>query len=207
MDRCGVVGTARASLGMYNTKGDVDMLVEGLKKIRERALESKGSRGRGVEGSRREEVLVWPGAAGTSPSAVADALAEDFELLGEREARNQYLLDLGDKLPHTFEMLKKVTPRVAGCMSEVYLVGRKSPADPSRMEFMADANADIVRGLIAVLERLYSGQKASDVLAFDIEGFFRRIGLDQFISSQRRNGLAGMVNKIREIAKQTTAAS
>ena len=65
---------------------------------------------------------------------------------------------------------------------------------------MADADAEIVRGLIAILERLYSGQKAAEVAAFDIEGFFGRIGLEQFITSQRRNGLAGMVAKIRELA-------
>ena len=104
------------------------------------------------------------------------------------------------KLPHTFDLLKKVTPRIPGCMSEVYLVGRRSPASPDAFEFIADANAEIVRGLIALLQRLYSGQRAADVLAFDVEAFFRRIGLDQFITSQRRNGLAGMVQRIRDTA-------
>ena len=69
------------------------------------------------------------------------------------------------------------------------------------LEFVADANADIVRGLIAVLQRLFSGQRAGDVLDFNIEYFFRQIGLDQFVSSQRRNGLAGMVSRIRSEAK------
>jgi cysteine desulfurase/selenocysteine lyase len=54
-----------------------------------------------------------------------------------------------------------------------------------------------------VLQRLYSGQKAQDILDFDIEAFFRRIGLDQFITSQRRNGLAGMVSRIRGIASRS----
>ena len=44
-------------------------------------------------------------------------------------------------------------------------------------EFVADADAEIVRGLIAILERLYSGQRAKEVAAFDVEGFFGRIGL------------------------------
>jgi cysteine desulfurase/selenocysteine lyase len=68
------------------------------------------------------------------------------------------------------------------------------------LEFAADANAEIVRGLIAMLQRLFSGQRINDVLAFDVEAFFRRIQLDQFISSQRRNGLAGMVSRIRSLA-------
>jgi cysteine desulfurase/selenocysteine lyase len=53
-----------------------------------------------------------------------------------------------------------------------------------------------------VLEKLYAGQPAPQVLEFDIEGFFHRIGLDQFISSQRRNGLAGMIKRIRFLAQQ-----
>ena len=74
-------------------------------------------------------------------------------------------------------------------------------------EFIADANADIVRGLIAILQRLYSGQKATGVLAFDIEAFFRRIGLDQFVTSQRRNGLAGMIKRIRDTAAHLSESS
>ena len=86
--------------------------------------------------------------------------------------------------------------------------GRKKAADLASsngngepvFEFVADADAEIVRGLIAILQQLYSGQRVRDILAFDIEAFFGRIGLDQFITSQRRNGLAGMVEKIRQLA-------
>jgi cysteine desulfurase/selenocysteine lyase len=83
----------------------------------------------------------------------------------------------------------------------VYLVPRLKPGTTDTLEFVADANADIVRGLIALLQRVYSGQRIAGVVAFDIEGFFRRIGLDQFITSQRRNGLAGMIQRIRASAE------
>jgi sulfur transfer protein SufE len=108
------------------------------------------------------------------------------------------VMDLGEALPDYFELLKRVTPRVAGCMSEVYLVARRSPADPARIEFVADANSAIVRGLIAVLQRLFAGQRAADIAAFDVNGFFDRIGLGRFISGQRRNGLEGMIRRLRE---------
>jgi len=85
-------------------------------------------------------------------------------------------------------------------MSEVYLVNRPAPGAGGVIEFAADANADIVRGLIAILQKLFSGQRASEVLAFDVEAFFRRIELDQFITTQRRNGLAGMVQRIKSFA-------
>ncbi|MCL2645548.1 MAG: SufE family protein [Phycisphaerales bacterium] len=132
--------------------------------------------------------------------AAAEALTADFALLEDREAKSEYVLELGKELPRLWGMLKRVSPRVRGCMSEVYMVGRKRPGTKDVFEFVADADAEIVRGLIAVLEKIYSGQKAGDVARFDVEGFFGQIGLEQFITSQRRNGLAGMVKRIREMA-------
>src|SRR6185503_3692873 len=96
--------------------------------------------------SSAESPILYPGPAAASPQAAADELAETFDLLGERDARNEYVLDLGGQLPHTFDLLKKVTQRVPGCMSEVYVVGRPSPGRPEVLEFIGDANAEIVRG-------------------------------------------------------------
>ena len=92
-------------------------------------------------------------------------------------------------------------------MSEVYLVGRRSPDDPRVLEFVADANpgSEIVRGEIVMLQKLFSGQKVDDILAFDVEQFFRRIGLDRFLTAQRRNGLGSMIQRIRQIAQQIKA--
>lgn len=190
MERLGVAGTTRLSLAMYNNMADVDAAADALEKI---------------VGVAKTVVTVpaakiaWPGAAAESVAAAADELAENFEFLGERDARNSYVLDMAAKLPRILDELKLVPDtKVTGCMSTVHLVARKTGAD--RIEFVADSDAEIVRGLIAVLQKLYSGQQAGDVLAFDIEGFFKRIGLDQFITSQRRNGLAGMVGKVRQSA-------
>jgi Cysteine desulfuration protein SufE len=58
-----------------------------------------------------------------------------------------------------------------------------------------------VRGLIAVLQQLYSGQRARDILAFDVAAFFSRIGLDQHLSLTRRNGLEAMVRRVRRQAE------
>ena len=57
-----------------------------------------------------------------------------------------------------------------------------------------------VNGDALAIERDYRGQKAADILAFDVQAFFQRIGLEQFISAQRRNGLQGMIQRIREMA-------
>ena len=202
MERLNVPATTRASFAFYNTREEIDRLVESL---RRRSVAKSASRARsGVATAPLADPDDLPFAqpVADSPQAAADELADDFELFEDRESRTQYVLDLGAQLPHAFDTLKQLTVRVPGCMSEVYLIGREKPGTKGVLEFTADSNADIVRGLIAILQRLYSGQKAQDVLAFDIEGFFSRIGLDQFISSQRRNGLAGMIGRIRSAAER-----
>ncbi len=193
MERMGIDATARISLAMYNTRADVDAAVEALFKATGRAQPRAAAQGQ----------IDYPQASAPSPQAVADELIEVFDFLEDGNAKNTFVMDdLGAKLPNLFELLKKVTPRLEGCMSEVYFVGRKSPNAPQRIEFVADANAAIVRGEIAMLQKIFSGQKASDILAFDVEGFFRRIGLDQFLSSQRRSGMGAMVKRIRSMAQE-----
>jgi cysteine desulfurase/selenocysteine lyase len=86
-------------------------------------------------------------------------------------------------------------------MSQVYLIARPAPDDATRVEFVADADAHIVRGEIAMLQKLFSGQRAADILNFDVDRFFKRVGLEQFLSVQRRTGLGSMITRIRDAAK------
>jgi cysteine desulfurase/selenocysteine lyase len=196
MERFKIGATTRASLAMYNTKEDVDALVGALKKIRLEATASVKTQA-SVAGAPDE--VKYPEAAAKSVGAAADELAEVFEFLADRDARNQYILELGEKIPAMPVALKTEPNRVHGCMSTVHLSGRRRDG---RIDFVADSDAHIVRGLIGLLEKLFSGQKAKDVLAFDIEAFFHRIGLEQFITVQRRSGLAGMVKRVRDLAAQ-----
>jgi cysteine desulfurase/selenocysteine lyase len=82
----------------------------------------------------------------------------------------------------------------------VHLIARKRPGTEDVIDFLADSDADIVRGLIAILQRVFSGQGARQILAFDVESFFRKLGLDQYLTLGRRNGLASMVQRIRKLA-------
>ena len=98
--------------------------------------------------------------------------------------------------------MKTECTRIHGCQSTVYLTARKKPGTSDVLEFLADSDADLVRGLIGLLEHLFSGQKAADILAFDIEGYFARLGLDQHLSMNRRNGLEAMLKRIRQHAAE-----
>lgn len=201
MERMQVSATIRASLALYSTREDVDSLVLAVRKIiaNERAARNAAP---SKKSSPISTELVYPKAAAPSVAAAADELAENFEFLGDHDERNQYLLDLGEKIPAMPVALKTDATRVHGCMSVVHLFGRVHPGPNPVIEFVADSDAHIVRGLIALLQKLFSGQRPREVLAFDIESFMRRIHLEQFISSQRRNGLAGMIKRVRELAAQ-----
>ncbi len=192
MDAFGISGTARASFAFYNSIEEVDALADALLEIVEattpvRQLEATD--------------MTYPTATAGSVAEAAAAIAEEFELVGEMMKPNEYVLDFADKLPPMPSDLKNDATRVTGCMSTVHLAPQ---IDGDRITFLADSDAQIVRGLIAVLQRLFAGQRAEEILAFDVRTFFQKIGLEGQLSHQRRSGLAGMIGSIRTHAMSLT---
>ncbi len=129
-------------------------------------------------------------------------LIETFDALGDWEAQCDYLIDLGDELPEFPESARIDANKVRGCQSNVWLIADTKPGDPPVIEILADSDSMIVRGLIAVLLMAYSGRTPSEILETDIKEIFSRLGLNRQLSSARRNGLLGMVQRIRSIAEQ-----
>ena len=137
-----------------------------------------------------------------------DDLVDEFEFLGSWEERCEYLIDLGFELPPLPPEDKTERTRVHGCQSLVWLTVRPETdaAGETRLEVRADSDAMIVKGLIAVLLTVYDGKTPREVLETDVAAVFTRLGLDQHLSSARKNGLAGMVTRIREEAARLAAA-
>ena len=198
MDRLGLSSTARASFGVYNTVGEIDVLAEALAGIVGRA---KGAHARQAAPAAGPEA-AYPAAAADSPAAAAEEIRDIFDCLPDWTMRYQQIIDLGERLPTMPAALKTEANYVAGCQSQVHLAARVRPGTRDTIEFLADSDADIVRGLIALLEHLFSGQRAAAILAFDAPAFFAEIGLDQHLSLTRRNGLASMLQRIRQLATQ-----
>lgn len=133
-----------------------------------------------------------------------DGLADELELLGDWEERYRYIIELGRALEPLSEAEHDDAHKVRGCASQVWLVVERQ-AD-GRLVFRGDSDAHIVRGLVAILLRLFSGRTAQEIMTFDAKAAVTRLGLADALSSQRANGLAAMVERIRREAAQGAAA-
>src|SRR5947209_185024 len=191
MDRFAIPGTARASLAVYNTTEEIDRFVAVLADIVAEGGARDGAAAAVAATGRREP--LYPPAVAASPQEAAEELAEVFEFLDDWTDRYRHLIELGEKLPPMPPEFKTEAHRVRGCQSTVFLHARKKPGTADVVEFLADSDADILRGELALLERIYGGQRAVDVLAFDFDRFMRQVGLDKNLTQGRRNGLAEMI--------------
>jgi cysteine desulfuration protein SufE len=143
----------------------------------------------------------------SSQATTIPELIETFDALGDWEAQCDYLIDLGYEVPAFPDAARTEANRVHGCQSNVWLITETKPGEPPVIEIQADSDSMIVRGLIAVLLMAYSGKSAQEILQTDIQQIFARLGLNRQLSSARRNGLAGMVQRIRSIAEQSAAGN
>jgi cysteine desulfuration protein SufE len=134
-------------------------------------------------------------------------LVEDFELLGEWEDRYRYVIELGRELEPLDESLRTPQNKVQGCVSQVWVhtrVDKPGTAHPV-LHFVGDSDAHIVRGLIAILFRLYSDKSAQHILDTDAIALLRRLGLEEHLTPQRSNGLRSMVERMRRDALNATS--
>lgn len=130
-------------------------------------------------------------------------LIDEFDILGDWEERYRYVIDMGRELGPLSEAEHNDANKVRGCASQVWLVTERQP--DGGLQFRGDSDAHIVRGLIAVLLRLYSGRRPQEILGFDARAAFDKLGLAGALSAQRSNGLASMVARIRRDAELAAA--
>ncbi|MGH8455590.1 MAG: SufE family protein [Stenotrophobium sp.] len=136
-----------------------------------------------------------------------DDLVENFELLGEWEERYRYIIDLGRKLPAMSVADHTEANKVRGCMSQVWFTHTVQPGPPLKLEFHGDSDAHLVKGLIALLFMLTSGRTPQEILSMNIASIFTRLGLENHITMNRRNGFYSMVERIRAMAADAAVHS
>ncbi len=130
-----------------------------------------------------------------------------FECFDDWQERYRYLIDLGRKLPPMDPADKIEANRVLGCVSQVWVIEKVSGDEPPIYSFIADSDSHIVKGLIAIVQVVFSGKTSVEIAAANIDIVFSQIGLDEHLSPNRRNGFFSMVQRIRNLAKASPAAS
>ncbi len=134
----------------------------------------------------------------TSAQAAIDAIAEELALFDDWMERYEYIIELGRKLPLYPAALQDETHRVQGCQSQVWLA---AAADGEILFFTGASDAAIVSGLVALVLRVYSGRRRAEILATPGK-FLSDLGLIGALSSNRGNGVAAMVERIQNLARQ-----
>lgn len=126
------------------------------------------------------------------------AIAEDFALFDDWREKIEYVLELGKNLEPFPDEHRTDANKVRGCQSQVWMVAETDPASGA-LRIKADSDAFIVKGLIALLLRLYANRKPADIVA-NPPAVFEEIGLGKHLSPTRANGLHAMIKRIHQIA-------
>jgi cysteine desulfuration protein SufE len=124
---------------------------------------------------------------------IQDELIEEFELFDDWEGKYEYIIDLGKKLSPLADAHKTDQNIIKGCQSRVWL---QSDFRDDTINFTADSDAIIVKGLVSMLVRVLSGQKPKDIINADLY-FLEKIGLHQHLAQTRSNGLVSMVKQMK----------
>ncbi|QBN19410.1 SufE family protein [Flavobacterium nackdongense] len=127
---------------------------------------------------------------------IQDEIIDEFSMFDDWMQRYEYIIELGKNLPLIEEEFKTDDNIIKGCQSKVWLKGEQNE---DKIVFTADSDAILTKGIIAILIRVFSNQKASDILNADMD-FIDEIGLKEHLSPTRANGLVSMIKNIKMYA-------
>lgn len=128
--------------------------------------------------------------------AAQEEIVDDFALFDDWMDRYRFLIDLGRALPPYPDDLRIDDWRVKGCINRAWLHGE---ARDGRVYYQASSESEIVAGLIALLLKVYSGRTPREIID-NPPDFLDRIGVWENITSNRINGLKGMIGLIQGVA-------
>ena len=138
----------------------------------------------------------------TALPALSD-IAEEYELL-DSEDRYRLLIELGRKLEPMPEGLKTDATKVRGCPPSTWVYRRALP--DGRPHFLADSNAAITKGVVALILSAVQDRPPAEVAATDIRALLEPFNLTRELSSNRTQGVPNMIALVRETAARLAAA-
>ncbi|MEW5843062.1 MAG: SufE family protein [Bacteroidota bacterium] len=125
-----------------------------------------------------------------------EQIVNEFDQFVEWEDKYKRIIDLGRELPSMNESYKTEKYKLSGCQSQVWI---NAKLEDNKIFFEADSDAAIVKGLIALLIKVYSGHTPEEILSSPPE-FVKKIGIDNHLSPTRKNGLGAMMKQIQMYA-------
>ena len=126
-----------------------------------------------------------------------ETIIEDFEFIEDWEDRYKYIIDLGKSLDPLLENDYNTQNKVDGCASQVWLIIKEDEIKEKKIiEFKADSDSFLVKGLLAIIISIFSGKTASDILKINYDSELKKLNLKENISQQRSNGLTAVINKV-----------
>ena len=124
---------------------------------------------------------------------IQTGIIEDFELFEDWMQKYEYLIDLGKELVPIEDKYKTEDNLIKGCQSRVWLHAERQD---EKIIYTADSDAIMTKGIIAILIRALSNQKAAEIISADLS-FIDTIGLKEQLSATRANGLLSMIKKMK----------
>ncbi len=124
---------------------------------------------------------------------IEEEIVDEFNMFENWIDKYDYLIDLGKSLPKINSMYKTQENIITGCQSQVWLHAKK---EGNKVVFTADSDAIMTKGIIAMLIRVLSGQKAEKIINTNLD-FIDKIGLNEQLSQTRANGLNSMIKQMK----------
>ena len=124
---------------------------------------------------------------------IQEEIIDEFSMFEDWMERYEYIIELGKSLPLIDDSYKLDENLIKGCQSKVWLY---SELNDDKVQFSADSDAILTKGIVALLLRVFSEQSPKDILEADTE-FINEIGLKEHLSPTRANGLVSMVKQIK----------
>ncbi len=127
---------------------------------------------------------------------IQQEIVAEFEMFEDWMQRYEYMIDLGKDLPIIDDQYKTDQNIIKGCQSKVWV---HAELEGDKLNFSADSDAIITKGIIAILIRAFSGQHPAAIIDADTE-FIDKIGLKEHLSPTRANGLVSMIKQLKMYA-------
>jgi cysteine desulfurase/selenocysteine lyase len=190
MEYLNISGCLRISLAVYNTFEEIDYFIACLKKI---LLQESDTSLACTNKNTDNNVLN-----DKNEQAITTIITQFVAVKGW-DSRHRQIMLLGKQLNRLDKSARNDQTLISGCESLAWLVAQKN--EQNVFHFQADSDAKIIRGLLVIVLAALNDKTAVQIQAFDIESYFKTLGLIQHLSPSRGNGILAIVEKIKGITK------